>query len=306
MLDINIPDYIVNYKGQIAALLTALCWTFTVLFFESAGKKIGSLAVNLIRLIFAFFFLSLYCLLTRGLLIPTDASLRTWFWLAVSGLIGFNLGDLCLFESFVRIGARVSMLIMSLVPIMTTITGWLILGEIMSIRQFCGMIITISGVAIVIFQRADRKRRPTMSYSSSGLFLAFLGAIGQAGGLVLSKLGMGNYNPVAATQIRVLSGMAGFSLLYIFWRKWHYVSRGLKNRKALTRIAAGAFFGPFLGVSLSLYAVQHTITGVAATIMALVPVIILVPAVIIFREKLTIKDVLGAFLAVTGTSLLFF
>jgi len=49
-----------NYLGEIAGLLTAVFWTVTSLAFESAGKKVGSLSVNLIRLVMAFFFMKNY------------------------------------------------------------------------------------------------------------------------------------------------------------------------------------------------------------------------------------------------------
>ena len=79
----------------------------------------------------------------------------------------------------------------------------------------------------------------------------------------------------------------------------------IKNRPAMKRLALGAVFGPFLGVSLSLLAVQKTQAGVAATIIATTPVFIIPPAVIFFKERVTIKEVLGAVIAVLGVAVMF-
>ncbi|HSN54102.1 MAG TPA: EamA family transporter, partial [Candidatus Sulfomarinibacteraceae bacterium] len=62
---------------------------------------------------------------------------------------------------------------------------------------------------------------------------------------------------------------------------------------------------PFLGVSLSLLAVKYTEAGVAATLMALTPVLIIPVSVLVFREQVARPAVLGAVVAVAGSALLF-
>ena len=141
--------------------------------------------------------------------------------------------------------------------------------------------------------------------SAAGVALGFGGAVGQAGGLVLSKLGMGDYDPFAATQIRVLAGTAGYVLLFFALHRWGRVARAFADRRALGYTAVGAVFGPFLGVSLSLAAVQLTLTGVAASIMAITPVLIIPVLVLHRRERVGVGGVLGALLAVAGVVLLF-
>src|SRR5665811_531803 len=102
-----------SHLGEMAALAAALCWTITAVAFETAGKKVGSISVNLIRLVLAFVLISVYNLFSRGMLLPIDASSSTWLWLTFSGIIGFVIGDLFLFQAYVEVGARISMLIMS-------------------------------------------------------------------------------------------------------------------------------------------------------------------------------------------------
>ncbi len=297
--------------GEFAALLTAMCWTVTALAFEASSKRVGSMVVNLFRLIAGFIFLSIFCWFYRGYLFPVDAPGRTWFYLILSGLIGFTFGDLCLFQAFVIVGARISMLLMALAPPITAFIGWLFLGETMTLKSLMGMALTLTGIAIVVLKRPapsndnDPSKKIKFSYPIWGILLGLGGAVGQATGLVLSKSGMRGYDAFASAQIRVLAGIAGFVILFAFWNVWKTAYKAFSNRKAMIQLSVGAFFGPFLGVSFSLLAVQLTTTGIASTIMAMVPVLIIPPAFLLFKEKVTLKEILGAILAVGGVALFF-
>jgi drug/metabolite transporter (DMT)-like permease len=302
--------------GELAALGTAACWTTSSLAFTAAGRRIGSLSLNLIRLVLGFFFLVAFCALTRGLPLPTDATREAWAWLSLSGAVGFVIGDLCLFRAFVVIGPRISTLIMSLVPPIAATLGWLWLGERLGPMDLAGMALTLAGIIWVVLERAPRVaalpgvaaavqpgHTGGMSHAR-GIALAVLGAVGQAVGLVLSKLGMGDYDPFAATQIRIIAGIAGFSLVFFAVRWWGRVFESVRHKAGMGYAALGAFSGPFLGVSLSLVAVQRTQTGVATTLMATVPVMIL-PVLIVFRlERVSVRAAFGAALAVGGVALL--
>ncbi len=303
-----------NYAGELSALLTAVFWTITALAFESASKKVGSLPVNIIRLFLAFLLLGFFGLATRGSFFPLGASSHQWIWLSLSGLIGFVLGDLFLFQAYVVVGARISMLIMALAPPIAALTGWLIIGETMSLKALFGMILTLAGISMAILARKEpngtapngRFSNPfKFKYPLKGLLLAFGGAAGQGVGLVLSKFGMQDYNAFAASQIRVLTGVAGFVIVITAYRSWGSVRAALENRKALKRLSIGAFFGPFLGVSFSLIAVKYTSSGIASTIMSIVPVLIIAPAVILMKEKVSWREIAGAVVAVAGVSLFF-
>ncbi|WP_319269912.1 DMT family transporter [uncultured Draconibacterium sp.] len=300
-----------NHFGEIAGVLTAVFWTVTSLAFESAGKKVGSLAVNLIRLVIAFFLVGTYSWISRGFFFPSDASLYAWKWLAFSGLVGFVIGDLLLFQSFVLIGARIAMLLMALAPPFAALIGWLLLGEVLDPKSWLGMAVTMTGIIIVILKREKSEengvkvRKFKSSYPIQGILLALGGAMGQAAGLVISKKGMGDYDAFSATQIRILAGTVGFSILFIFIKRWPRVWAALKNGPAMKRITLGAFFGPFLGVSFSLLAVQHTQAGIAATLMAIVPVLIIGPSILLFKEKVNWKEILGAVITVGGVAMFF-
>ena len=309
----NIP-----FPGEFAALGTAICWTFGSQFFEAAGKRVGAMSVNLLRLVLAFLFFCLVSLITSGHFIPMDFPLKSWMWLGLSGIIGFSLGDLFLFHAFVDIGPRLSMLIMTLTAPLSALMGLFFLGEIYVWYQWVGMSLTLLGVSWVILERPSQRaqqdqvsaRRPRKfrRVTRGGVLMALLGTFGQAAGYILSKYGMyvdGVYQDAfAATQIRVIGGTLGFIFIISFRGYWPQLLKSLTNRPAMGFILGGAFMGPFLGVSLSLLALHYTTAGVAATITALVPVFLIPSVILIGREHVTIRAVLGAIIAVGGVCLL--
>ena len=295
-----------DYTGQLAALGAAGFWACTALSIEGAARRIGSLTVNLVRLVFAFLFLSVVGLVFRGHPLPTDATPHNWAWLTVSGLVGFTFGDLCLYRAYVVLGPRLSSLMMALVPPITALIGWMVLGETLTPRDLLGMTLTLVGIGWAILERSRRAGRLVQHHvTPAGVALGFGGALGQAVGLILSKIGMAGYNAFASTQVRVLAGFVGYALLFFVLRWWPNVRTGLRDRTAIGFCALGAFFGPFLAVSLSLIAIRETVAGVAASIMALTPVLI-IPLVVVLRgERVGIGGVVGALVAVTGVALLF-
>jgi drug/metabolite transporter (DMT)-like permease len=294
-----------NYIGELAAVATALFWTVTALAFERASLRVGSLAVNIIRLFIGFLFLSVFTYFCRNSFFPYDASFDSWFWLMLSGFVGFVFGDLFLFKSFTVIGSRFAMLIMTMVPPITALSGWIILGEKLTFMNFVGMFLTIGGISFAIFSRNNANRKLSLKLSVKGILFAFGGALGQALGLVLSKFGMKSYDPFAATQIRLIAGMLGLTVLVTILGRWGSVIKAFSNRQGMAAISLGSFFGPCLGVSFSLLAIQHAKTGIASTIMAIVPVLLIPPAVFLYKEKVTIFEILGAIVSICGVALFF-
>jgi drug/metabolite transporter (DMT)-like permease len=294
-----------SHIGEFAALLTAMFWTVTSLSFEAAGHRIGSVAVNVLRLLIGFVFLSVFNLIHRGYILPVDASFENWIWLSLSGFVGFVFGDLFLFKSYTIIGSRFSMLIMTLVPPITAFFSFIILGERLTLFHYLGMTLTFSGIAMAIFSRGAKGEKLSLKLAPRGILYAFGGAVGQALGLVLSKFGMKDYDPFAATQIRIIAGIFGYTILVSVLMRWNSVIKATRNRDGMLLTSLGAFFGPFLGVSFSLVAVKYTEAGIASTIIALTPVFIIIPAVFMFKEKVTLPEMLGAVVSVAGVALFF-
>lgn len=287
--------------GELAALGTALCWTITVMSFEVAGKRVGAFSVNILRLFLGLLFLSIYGMIARGEPIPLNATAHQWFWLGLSGVVGFVAGDLCMFRAFILIGSRITMVIFALVPPVTAFTGWLLLGETLTLQQWLGITLTVTGISMVILIKQASKVK--LAHPMKGILLAMGGTLGQAAGLVLSKHGLGNYDAFAATQIRIIAAIAVFMIIIPLAGLSSNIQKATKNKRAMGFISLGSFFGPFLGVSLSLVAVSLIEVGVASTIMAMVPVFIIFPEVVFMGKRLRPLEIAGAVVAVAGVAL---
>jgi len=301
-----------SHLGEIIALVTAVAWTATGLAFQQATRRAGSISVNIIRLLIAFGIYAVVSFFIRGMFFPMDASKFNWIWLSISGLVGFVFGDYFLFKSYELISVRISMLVFSLSPPFAALISWFTLGEVMSFKAIMAMGITLAGIVLVVTekkklddQKQGIKNGLKFSFPIKGLVFALLGTIGQATGLVLSKYGMRDYDVFAATQIRVIAGSIGFVLLITYIKRWPKVKEALVNKAAMKFITIGAIFGPFIGVYLSLLAITYTSVGIASTIMAIIPVMIIPPAIIFLKEKVTVKEVIGAFITVGGVVLFF-
>lgn len=300
------------FFGEATALATVLCWTCSVQFFEAAARRIGSVPVNVIRLFVALMLFSILQLFRDGLPFPSHFPAHAWFFLSLSGVVGFFIGDIFLFRALVELGPRVAMLIQSLAAPAAAIIGWLCLDEVYLSHQWAGMAIALSGVAIVIFERAKKTDPPggqvSRKITPRGVGIGLVGMVGQAGGMVLSKVGMkvetGYLDAFSSTQVRAIAAFLCFVLFFTVTRRWRDVRTALADTKAVALTAMGAGFGPFAGVSLSLLTLHYLTTGVASTFFALVPITIIPFSIFLHRERVSVRAVAGAAIAVIGVSLL--
>jgi drug/metabolite transporter (DMT)-like permease len=304
------------YLGEIAALATAACWAFTSIFFSRAGSLIGSFKVNKIRLLMAVVIYTLILGLIEQRLFPIGISTDAIAWLALSGVIGLTIGDGMLFKAFVMIGPRLTTLIYATSPIFAAIVAWTFLGERLGLLDMIGIVVTLSGVAWVVAERKyDSASRgiasdhPDSGSMLKGVLYGLGGAAGQGVGLVIAKHGMldcGIEVPAMnASFIRMLAAATIIWTVAVLRGQLGGTAAAIKNRTAMAYSMGGAIFGPFMGVSLSLVAVALISAGVAATLNAMVPVMILPLVVWLDKEKLSIRAIFGTLVAVAGVAILF-
>ncbi len=293
------------YLGEAAALMTALCWVGSSVAFEFAGKKVGTLVLNLMRLVVSFAIISVINFFLTGGYQNLGVTLESFSILLLSGLIGFVLGDLFLFQSYIDIGARIAQLIMALSPPITAILSYFILGETLGFYQILGMLITMAGIMVVIIGRDTRSNKLVLRHSVKGILYAFIGALGQSFGLIFSKIGVRDLSPLVATQIRIVAGIIGFVLIISYTKNWNKFLRTFRWKEVMQGITIGSLFGPVVGVTLSLVAVKYTSTGVASTLMALTPVFLIPITVFFYKEKVKTNEVFGTILAVLGVAVIF-
>jgi drug/metabolite transporter (DMT)-like permease len=290
--------------GELAAVATAISWTLVGLFFSQASKRIGSVSVNFYKLIFGFTMLSITAYFVRGVAFPVDATLKNWIWLALSGVVGFFLGDYFMLKAYVEVGVRVSMLMMASSPPMAALLGFIFLSERLPSSALLGMLMTISGIVLVILSKDKEQGRMRVRYSIKGLTYAFIGAFGSAAGMVFSKVGLGDYNTMAATQIRIIAGFICFVIFVTVRKDWKNLRSAIKDRTALKYTFLGSIFGPFIGVNLSLVALKYTSTGIVSTITSMTPVTIIPFSIVLFKEKIKPREIFGALLSVSGVAIL--
>ncbi len=307
-----------NYLGEIISLTVAVSWTITALFAEVGSKRLGSLQMNVIRMLLSLLMLGMTLWCFTGSPLPLYADGKAWFWLLMSGFVGYVLGDYCLFNSYILIGSRFGQLFMTLAPLAAALSGWVILGETLSFKALMGMLVTLTGIGISVLNKGG-SHGLSLKLPLKGVLLGIGAGVGQGVGLVLSKVGMNYYAlsipsgeqavidlmPFASTFIRALMGTAGFLIMMGMQKQFHTLVTSARDRKGMTAAVWATITGPFIGVSLSLMAVQYTEAGIASTIMALTPVLILWPAHFFFKQSVTFKEVVGACISVMGVSLFF-
>lgn len=294
--------------GALAAFGTALCWSLSAIFFENASRKVGALAVNFWKVAFALIFLSMAGTLMRGQPLPLDASPRAWLYLSLSGIIGFVIADYFLFNAYILIGSRITVVFQALTPLFTALFAFIFLGERMKPVRLLGMTVVICGILMVVISRQQKQKSDGKAFSASkkGYIFAFFSSVFQAAGLIFSKTGLGDYSAVSGTQIRVLTAIAGFAIQAVLTGQATQVFKAApKERKAFRNMGIGAIFGPFLGVAFSLFALQNTEAGTASTLMALTPVLIIPPSILILKQKVQGLEMAGAAVAVSGAALFF-
>jgi drug/metabolite transporter (DMT)-like permease len=309
-----------EFVGPAAGIATSLLWTLTSLQFTEAGKRLGPVAVNAVRIVMAIVLHACVHRALTGRWIPEATAAQVGL-LALSGIIGLSIGDQALFTAFVDIGPRLSMLIMTTAPLFAALFGWAALGERLPAIAWVGIGLTIGGVAWVVCERPVDARDRTTRHRLRGVILAFVGAACQAGGLLLSKQGMGHgilpedqhIAPQTATFIRMMFGGIGVAPIVAIHaaRQRRRRAAGLVPRRigsvrgGLLFAAGGAVVGPFLGVWMSLVASDRVEVGIAQTLCSLPPVFILPFVVLIYNERVSPRAAIGAVVAVAGAAMLF-
>ncbi len=310
-----------QYLGEIISLGVAFSWTIAAMSCEVASKRLGVIVTNVWRMALALVLSLLLMWWFTGQAWPVYAHFDTWIWLLLSGVVGYFFGDWCLFNSYISIGSRYGQLFMTLAPMFTAISAWAMLGQVMSIGNLVAMTVTMAGIAISVLSKGEGKHKMVSLQLPVKSVLYGIGAgLGQGLGLVLSKIGldhyiadvpadvlpsMENFMPFSANLVRCIAGLACYTTWLAFRREGNVLVQSVHDKKGMWALVLAVFSGPFLGVSFSLMAVQYTAAGIASTLMATSPIIILLPSYYLFHQKITLKGVVGAVISVIGVSLFF-
>ena len=302
-----------TYLGELISIGVAFSWTATALLSEFGSKRLGNLPLNVLRMALALISSLLLFWVVAGSLSPIIIPVEACGWMLLSGLVGYVIGDFCLFQCYIIIGSRYGQLFMTLAPLAAALMAWITLGQQMSLMSIVAMMVTLFGISISVLGRGEH-HRVSLKLPLNGVLYAIGAALCQGFGLVLSKIGMDHYDmnampawlvPFSANFFRCVTGIIGFTLLLYMREGFLPLREALHDRKGMSVAVATTLFGPFVGVGFSLMAVQYTAAGIASTLMAMTPIIILLPSYWLFHERITWKAVLGALISVIGVSLFF-
>jgi len=306
------------YIGELISIGVAFSWTATALLSEFGSKRLGNLTLNVLRMALALVFSLVLFGVVTGNPLPAGASTEAAGWMLLSGLVGYVIGDFCLFQCYIIIGSRYGQLFMTLAPLAAALMAWVTLGQQMRAVSILAMLVTLLGIAISVLGRGEH-HKVSLKIPLNGVLFAIGAAVCQGVGLVLSKIGMDHYEtsmmiesgmpewlvPFSANFYRCLAGIIGFSVLLYYRDGMEPLREAMRDKKGLSVAIATTIFGPFVGVGFSLMAVQYTAAGIASTLMAMTPIIILLPSYWLFHEKITWRAVVGAVISVVGVSLFF-
>jgi drug/metabolite transporter (DMT)-like permease len=299
-----------DFTGELAAVGTSLCFAFGSTLFTLAGREIGAQRVNRVRLLLAALMIGVLHWLIFGQVLPAAASAETVSWLALSGIVGLVLGDMCLMQAFVLIGPRISMLMMALAPMFSTVIAWLFLHEMLDSQTLIGILLAVGGVVMVVVERPNGRPSSVAATGREyriGVLFALGGSLGQAGATVLSRLGLaGGIEPLSASLIRLAVASVVIWILALLGRQIGGTIATLQAKpRAGLRLVGGTVAGPVVGVWLSLIAVQRTSVGIASTLTSLTPIFLIPISYVVFNERVTRQAIIGTLIAFVGTVLLF-
>jgi drug/metabolite transporter (DMT)-like permease len=301
----------IAHFGELMALLAATIFAWTSIFFTTAGQRLGVATLNLMRLLGAVILLGATHALVTGDLWP-QAPLASILWIGLSGIVGLAIGDSALFRAFTLIGPRRGMLAMATAPVFTVVVAWLVLGETLGILALLGIAVVMGGVMLAVVgkdpgggQFADLDR----ALLRRGYLLAMVAAAGQGLGSAFVKIGMAGgaveVDPLAATFVRMAFAFVAYWALALPQHGLRTLLRPLRDRRGSLNLALATVLGPYLSVYLSIVAIRHAEAGIAQVFLGAVPIFVLLPAWLVYRDRPTVLAVVGVVLAVGGGAILF-
>jgi drug/metabolite transporter (DMT)-like permease len=303
-------------SGLTAAFATLICWTVGTFAFTIASKRADPAAVNRVRLFFAALLLSIVVVVFFKVSIVelfTLPTLGEWFWLGLSGIIGLTLGDYFAFTAYSILGSSRTSLFSTFAPVAALLLGMVILGESINGVGIIGMMISTGGI-IWFIQSTQKSNDKAIDKSQilKGITYAILGAVGQGLGLVCAKKGLNithdtgtDLSAVHATWIRMGIGtLAAYSIAVFKRNVWTELKIITSSKSIITPLLTGTFFGPVMGVSLSLFAASQIPVGIAQTIFSLLPITVMIAATISGREKINGPSIIAAVICMVGVFVL--
>ena len=290
-----------HYIGEIAALSAALLWAISSVVYTGLGLRISPLKLNFYKGIIAIAFIGI-TLAIQGTAL-SGISQSTITLLSLSGVVGIGLGDTAYFFALNSLGARRTLLLETASPPIGALLALIFIGERLNSLSWCGILLTITGIAWVI---SERNLANNMSVSRQGVGWGLMAALAQAVGSVISRFALvqSNISPLESALIRLLGGtVIVVGLLFLSATKETEAKIALSVR-SLSIIAIAALGSTYFGIWLQQTSLKFAPTGIAQTFLATSPLFVL-PIVALQREKITRRAIFGVAISLSGIALMF-
>ncbi|HVU28702.1 MAG TPA: DMT family transporter [Verrucomicrobiae bacterium] len=298
---------------MLAALLTTLLFAISAICGHRSATQIGGVEANFWRIGLATLFLALWANLF-GDGIAGDA----FPLFALSGLFGIGLGDTGYFQALPRLGSRRTVLLVQcFTPPFAALIEWLWLGTKLNPAEIISITVILAGVIVALAPGDHLKIEPHRL--KTGIICSLIAAFGGALGVVLSRKAYyvlqaagQHLDPGTTGYQRVLGGILvpGGILIALKWRsarahggileeKTLRISRE-KWKRIWPWVLANSLAGQTLGVTAMQWAIEHTPTGIVTAIVATTPIVLLPMTRLVDGEKIGIRSLAGALIAVAG------
>lgn len=289
--------------GELAALGASVCFSIGPTLFTLAGRMVGSLTTNRLRLLLGALYFAVIHWLVFGTPIPR-ARPDALGYLLLSGILGLAVADAFMFESFVLIGPRVTLLVLNLTPVIATAFAWFFLDEHLRLSQIAAIGVVIGGISWVVLERQppDAEGNRPQQHDPRGIAFALTAAIVGAISVLLAKMGLKTGLPtISGATVRMFGGMITLWGWTIAVGKAGDTFKAFRQQpKALRYVALAVLIGPVTGMSLNLFAIKTIPIGIASTLSSLPPILLLPVGHWFFHERITLRAVIGTVIATAG------
>jgi drug/metabolite transporter (DMT)-like permease len=288
---------------MLGAIGTSLGFALTAVFANRAAQQLGSTLANFYRLLLAALLLGVWAH-AAGLGVGGGA----FAWFFASGLAGFGLGGVAMFQALPRLGSSLAMLLVQCGTVLVAAgVEWAWLGTRLTPAQMACVGVTLTGVTLGLLPRS----RPPATGPGwrAGLGWAVISAAGQGVGAVLSRKAFAvaaaaqlHPDPATTAYQRALGGLLVAALACWFARGAH----GEKSHASLGEmwpwVLANALTGPVLGVTCYQWALSTTPAGIVQPIVATSPLVAIPLAARLEQGWPQPRYYFGAGLAVAGVA----
>ncbi len=289
--------------GQFFALLTPLSWAINSIGYRYIGMNTDPGVMASIRMMIAVPVMVFFALLFDGRL-PTGYGSATYIYLLTSGAIGYFITDTMLFTAYIYIGARESLVFLTLSPITSAILSYLFLSQKLTLLQIAAIALILIGIVIMVI--AEGKLQRDRRLLVKGILLASAAGVMQGVSYMFALLALEEVPAVSTNLLRNCGGLLAFLLYIPFQKNYRENAKKIVNRRILPILAANVVIGPALGMCSQMYAMTLLPVGVVSAIGQTSPILILPYELAVMKKKVGFYSILGTVISIVGVIILFF